>query len=213
MVLWRRHLVTKHAHIVNLSLGSPDGPGTDPIEDAVNRLSADYGALFVIAAGNNGRSRDGTGTLDSPGSAEAALAVGAVDRDDGLAAFSSRGPRIGDFGVKPEITAPGVGIVAARAALERPAIGEPVGTAYQRLSGTSMATPHVAGASGPATGTPGVDRRAAQGDAGCVGQPEPEPDRVRARRRACRRDARDRPGHRRRPGNRGIRRGQLPARR
>ena len=44
------------------------------------------------------------------------LTVGAVDRQDRLATFSSRGPRVGDEALKPDLTAPGVGIVAARAA-------------------------------------------------------------------------------------------------
>ena len=64
--------------------------------------------------------------------------------------------------LKPDITAPGVEIVAARAA--DGVIGDPVGEGYVALSGTSMATPHVAGvggAAGPAA--PGLDGRAAQG--------------------------------------------------
>jgi subtilisin family serine protease len=134
-------VVDHHAKIVNLSLGGTDSPGIDPLEDAVNQLSAQFGALFVIAAGNDG----GTSTIESPGSADAAVTVGAVDRDDQLAFFSSRGPRIADRAVKPDVTAPGVGIVAARAA-NVPPIGTPVGTSYMQLSGTSMATPHVAGA-------------------------------------------------------------------
>lgn len=133
------------ADIVNLSLGSVDTRGIDPVEEAVNRLSADGGPLFVVAAGNEGRS--GSGTVGSPASADAALAVGAVDQDDQLADFSSRGPRVGDGAVKPELTAPGVSIGAAAAegseAVDR---GEPVADGYVGLSGTSMAAPHVAGA-------------------------------------------------------------------
>jgi len=132
------------ARIVNMSLGAPDDPEIDPVEQAVQDLSARYGALFVIAAGNDG---PGAATIDSPGSADAALTVGAVDHDDVLASFSSVGPRLGDSGLKPELTAPGVDIVAARAAIAGPDLGgTPVGTAYLRLSGTSMATPHVSGA-------------------------------------------------------------------
>jgi subtilisin family serine protease len=131
----------QHAPIVNLSLGGTDTPEIDPIEDAVNRLSAQFGTLFVIAAGNRGAA----GTIESPGSADAALTVGAVDRDDQLALFSSEGPRNGDRAVKPDVAAPGVDIVAARAA-GVPPIGVPVGDVYMALSGTSMATPHAAGA-------------------------------------------------------------------
>jgi subtilisin family serine protease len=130
----------KHARVVNLSLGSTDGPEIDPLEQAVNTLTAQYGTLFVIAAGNSGPDNASVG---SPGSADAALTVGAVDKSDGLAVFSSRGPRVGDDALKPDITAPGVDIVAARAAGTQP--GDPVGDSYVRLSGTSMATPHVVG--------------------------------------------------------------------
>ena len=130
----------KHARVVNLSLGGSDAEGMDPLEAAVNTLTAANGTLFVIAAGNNGPD---AGTLDSPGSADAALTVGAVDASDQLAWFSSRGPRVGDGALKPDITAPGVGIVAARSATG--VIGDPINDMYVQMSGTSMATPHVAG--------------------------------------------------------------------
>jgi subtilisin family serine protease len=128
------------ADIANLSLGGTDTPEVDPLEEAVNSLSDKYGTLFVIAAGNSYRDA----TIGSPGSADAALTVGAVDRDDNLADFSSRGPRIGDGAIKPDVTAPGVDIVAALHS--EGTIGEPVEPGYTALSGTSMATPHVAGA-------------------------------------------------------------------
>nr|CEL14651.1 peptidase S8 and S53, subtilisin, kexin, sedolisin [Kibdelosporangium sp. MJ126-NF4]CTQ96720.1 peptidase S8 and S53, subtilisin, kexin, sedolisin [Kibdelosporangium sp. MJ126-NF4] len=132
--------VDQGAKVVNLSLGGPDSPDNDPLEEAVNTLSAKNGTLFVIAAGNSG---PGAESISSPGSADAALTVGAVDREDGLAPFSSRGPRIGDAGIKPDITGPGVGIAAAKAANGR--LGTPVVDGYVSMSGTSMATPHVAG--------------------------------------------------------------------
>ncbi|MEE6262688.1 S8 family serine peptidase [Plantactinospora sonchi] len=127
------------ASVVNLSLGGQDGPEVDPIEEAVNTLTAEYGTLFVISAGNAGAE----GTVGSPASADAALAVGAVDREDNLAGFSSQGPRVGDGGLKPEITAPGVEIVAARSSDAFPG-EEP--ESYIAGSGTSMSAPHVAGA-------------------------------------------------------------------
>ncbi|WP_329082304.1 S8 family peptidase [Streptosporangium sp. NBC_01469] len=128
----------KRADIVNMSLGSPEPGG--PLTDAVDALTRRHGALFVIAAGNRGCDR----CVGAPGDAASALTVGAVDRADKLADFSSRGPVPTDFSVKPDLTAPGVGIVAARA--KGTLLGDEAGEFYTGVSGTSMATPHVAGA-------------------------------------------------------------------
>ncbi|MFS8096669.1 S8 family peptidase [Lentzea alba] len=132
--------VEQGAQIVNMSLGGFDTPEIEPLEEAVNRLSADRGTLFVIAAGNSG---PGSSTLGSPGTADAALTVGAVDDQNQIAEFSSRGPTKAGT-LKPDLTAPGVGIVAALHAHGK--IGPPVVEGYTSLDGTSMATPHVAGA-------------------------------------------------------------------
>jgi len=128
------------ADVVNMSLGGTDTPEIDPLEQAVNDLTAQYGVLFVIAAGNEGYFGDRT--VGSPASADAALAVAATSKTDELAEFSSRGPRVGDGALKPEIAAPGVDIVAARSSVGF--LGEP-GELYMPLSGTSMATPHTVG--------------------------------------------------------------------
>ncbi|WP_329104140.1 S8 family serine peptidase [Micromonospora sp. NBC_01699] len=128
------------AAVVNMSLGGGPTDGSDPLSQAVDRITAEDGTLFVIAAGNDGADY----SVGTPGVAPSALTVGAVDRDESLADFSSRGPRLGDEGLKPEITAPGVDIVAARAA--GTTMGTPVDDLYTAASGTSMATPHVAGA-------------------------------------------------------------------
>ncbi|MGW0559215.1 S8 family peptidase [Streptomyces sp. NPDC003016] len=134
--------VEQGADVVNLSLGGQDTPAVDPLEAQVNKLSAEKGILFAIAAGN-----EGPRTVGSPGSADAALTVGAVDDNDKLADFSSTGPRVGDGAVKPDVTAPGVDITAASA--KGSVIAKEVGEkppGYLTISGTSMATPHVAGA-------------------------------------------------------------------
>ncbi|WOX13212.1 S8 family serine peptidase [Streptomyces sp. N50] len=131
------------AKIVSMSLGGTAYGPSDVLSETVDQLSASTGALFVIAAGNAG---PGEQTLGTPGIADSALTVGAVDKSDQLASFSSRGPRLGDSAVKPEITAPGVSITAARAAGTTMPGSTPVDDYYTTASGTSMATPHVAGA-------------------------------------------------------------------
>jgi hypothetical protein len=130
--------VDQGADVVSMSLGNPSRTDcTDPMAQATEELAqASKNTLFVIAAGNTG---PGNNTVSSPGCAPSVLTVGAVDRDDSTANFSSRGPVYGSHTLKPEITAPGVGISAAAAG------GRGV-YAYQSMSGTSMATPHVAGA-------------------------------------------------------------------
>ncbi|MFI7702168.1 S8 family serine peptidase [Nonomuraea sp. NPDC049480] len=144
---------TERVRVINMSLGSRNPTdGTDPLSQAANELTAEYGTLFVVAAGNSGPGRY---TVASPGAATSALTVGAVDSADKIASFSSRGPRLGDdFAIKPELTAPGVNIIAARAA--GTSLGEgssvpgggPVDEHYTAASGTSMATPHVAASAG-----------------------------------------------------------------
>ncbi|MFK0201943.1 S8 family peptidase [Streptomyces lavendulae] len=128
--------VESKADVVSMSLGDPSRTACDdPLAEAAGRLSR-QGPLFVVAAGNSG---PGNNTVSSPGCASDVLTVGAVDRDDTTAVFSSRGPAGPGHTLKPEIAAPGVGISAAN-------MGGRGVYAYQSMSGTSMATPHVAGA-------------------------------------------------------------------
>ncbi|MCF3124040.1 S8 family serine peptidase [Streptomyces arenae] len=130
--------VAQKADVVSMSLGNPARTDcTDPMSTATEELARSAeNTLFVIAAGNTGPTPN---SVSSPGCAPSVLTVGAVDRDDTTASFSSRGPAYGSHTLKPEIAAPGVGISAAAAG------GRGI-YAYQSMSGTSMATPHVAGA-------------------------------------------------------------------
>ena len=126
------------AKVVSMSLGDPVlTDGLDPLSQAVNELTRDEGALFVIAAGNSGSEF----AVSAPGAADEALTVGAVDGLDQRAWFSSMGPRSGDYALKPDLSAPGVEVTAARS--QQMPFGEGM---YQTMEGTSMATPHVAGA-------------------------------------------------------------------
>ncbi|MGO1050877.1 S8 family serine peptidase [Crossiella sp. CA198] len=77
------------AKIVNMSLGGMPTDGTDPMSQAVNRLSREHGALFVITAGNDGR----PGTVGAPGAADLALTMGSMTMAGGRSGFSSQGRR------------------------------------------------------------------------------------------------------------------------
>ncbi|HEY6559478.1 MAG TPA: S8 family serine peptidase [Polyangiaceae bacterium] len=129
-----------HASVINLSLGGP-GDASDPISQAVDSATA-AGVVVVASAGNSGSSFF---TVGSPGAARTAITVGATNNADQIANFSSRGPTATSFDLKPELTAPGVEICAAQSSGTRlgPAC---LDSSHVRLSGTSMAAPHVAGA-------------------------------------------------------------------
>ncbi|MFC1926357.1 S8 family serine peptidase [Chloroflexota bacterium] len=123
--------------IINMSLGGPGNPN-DPVSQAVNAAS-DQGIIVVVAAGNKGPYYQ---SLDSPGMAEKAISVGATYKSDVIASFSSRGPVPNSWAIKPDIVAPGVSIYSAVATTGT--YGNPTG--YREWGGTSMASPHIAGA-------------------------------------------------------------------
>ncbi|WP_020391312.1 S8 family serine peptidase [Kribbella catacumbae] len=129
--------VAEGADVISMSIGTSEPADcTDPMAAAVDRISASSGVLIVVAAGNLYGPAE---TITSPGCAASALTVAATDLTSATADFSSRGPVMGSHTVKPDIAAPGVDITAARA-------GGRGDAAYTDMSGTSMATPHVAGA-------------------------------------------------------------------
>ena len=128
--------------VLNISLGAPAGdPATAPLTEAVERLWAD-GITVVAASGNEG------GGVEAPGLDPYVVTVGAVDAAGAVPAWSSRGT---DFAgrAKPDLVAPGVGLVGLRAPGSTIDLANPsarVGDHYFRGSGTSMSTAVVAGA-------------------------------------------------------------------
>jgi len=131
------------AGIISASLGSSyskEPPEKIPECRAI-RMLTNAGVINVWANGNDGPESN---TVGVPANEPSALSVGAIDRSGKIAQFSSRGPTATGL-IKPDVVAPGVnttssstGLIAAMTALR-----DFPGTAT--ISGTSMATPHVAG--------------------------------------------------------------------
>ncbi len=129
------YAISKRANIISMSLGSYQIPneGYHILEKAVE-AAIEKNITVVIAAGNSG---SGYSTLTSPGLAEKAITVGAVDKSNLITSFSARGPRA-DGMVKPDILTQGNSVNSTSYSGSSPT--------YATKSGTSMATPHVAGA-------------------------------------------------------------------
>ncbi len=138
--------------VVSMSLGSTEcagGSGTSTgLSSTLVNVAADSGLVVTIATGNDGAVE----CISSPAAADKSIAVGASTHnrtlnrtDDRVTTFSNEGPRDTDGDLdrldemKPSVVAPGAGIISA--------FGDPTsdGSDYQQLSGTSMATPCVAG--------------------------------------------------------------------
>ncbi|MEI7771441.1 MAG: S8 family serine peptidase [Chloroflexales bacterium] len=98
------------------------------------------GIFAAFAAGNSGNS-GGCGSIQSPGDYAQVVGVGALDSSNTIATYSNIGPS-SDGRLKPDITAPGTGIVSTSSGFTQDPLNPQY---YQTMSGTSMATPHVVG--------------------------------------------------------------------
>ncbi|MEV8513484.1 S8 family serine peptidase [Dactylosporangium sp. NPDC051484] len=129
---WHAGRPERAPQVLTNSWGCPAVEGCDlySMRPAIDAFAA-AGIFFVAAAGNTGPRCESI--TDPPSNYASTLTVGAVDRNLRVADFSSRGPTPGGL-TKPDVMAPGVDVLSALP-----------GGGYGYLSGTSMATPHVAG--------------------------------------------------------------------
>jgi subtilisin family serine protease len=114
-----------NVRVISASWGS--SRRSKALEDAI-RAAGDEGILFVAAAGNDGSNHDKRPHFPSGYNLPNVVSVAALDRMDALASFSNYGEKT------VHIAAPGKEILSAW-----------LGNSYQEASGTSMATPEVAG--------------------------------------------------------------------
>jgi subtilisin family serine protease len=119
------YAVANGANIINASFSG--GSYSQSEHDAVNSARA-AGVLFVAAAGNDGQDNDDIPAYPANYDLDNVIAVAATDQNDDMAWFSNYGA------TSVDVAAPGVNIYSTKA-----------GDTYQYMSGTSMATPHVAG--------------------------------------------------------------------
>ena len=127
--------IASGCHVISMSFGSAAVPGEpfDPVYEELGQRALDAGTLLIAAAGNNSSRPDVIRPVNAPANCPSIMAVGAVDSDLNLASFTTRG--VNPNGGQVDIAAPGVKVYSSL----------PLPTAHGRSSGTSMATPHVAG--------------------------------------------------------------------
>lgn len=124
-IKWRHPLTGRPIHVANFSLGAPSAPST--FLSAIRSLT-EAGVVVIAAAGNEGDGKLDTVEYSYPGACPEAIGVGAVGLSGNLAEFSNTNPEV-------DVCGPGVWIMSTAP-----------GGNYVLMSGTSMASPHVTGA-------------------------------------------------------------------
>jgi subtilisin len=121
--------------VVSMSLGAATQPGQpfSQVFERVARRAQEQGTLIIAAAGNESRRPASIKPVGHPANCPSIMAVAAMDVQGAIARFSNRG--INPDGGQVDIAGPGVDVHSSW----------PLPTRYRRISGTSMATPHVAG--------------------------------------------------------------------
>jgi subtilisin family serine protease len=121
-------------HVVSMSLGA-DVSRVHPPYVAAGKRALDRGTLVIAAAGNNANRRAGNfGFVGTPANSPAVLAVGALDQQLAVTFFSAR-TLAATRGGQIDVAGPGWQVYSSW----------PMPTRYRTISGTSMATPHIAG--------------------------------------------------------------------
>lgn len=127
--------LTQKCHVVSMSFETPTRPGQryGSVYDTVGRRALDLGCVLVAAAGNQSRRPEWISPVSSPADSPSIIAVAALDPRIAVAAFSNGAINLD--GGKVDIAAPGVNVYSSLP-----------GGRHGYMSGTSQATPHVAGA-------------------------------------------------------------------
>lgn len=130
------YLVNNSVDVINISLGQYHNLVEGLREAIIDYTTKHHNIIFCVSAGNSGTTFGDRGTLNNPApSLQSITSAASNTQGNSLATFSSKGPRP-DYSIKPDLTAPGLSISGP----------SNNGISYVSKSGTSMASPIVAGA-------------------------------------------------------------------